>query len=326
MRRREFMTLLGGMAATWPLAARAQQPGKSATIGYLGATTPSVEHEWLSAFLEGLRSLGWVEGRNIAIEYRWTDGRSERFAEMATELVRKNVDVIVTYGTPAVLAAKKATSVIPIVFAVVGDPVGAGLVASLARPGGNVTGLSGQQADAAGKRLELLHEVAPSVRRLAVLAVAGSAIAALEMPGVRVAARTLGLEVATFEIRRAEDIAPVFAGMKDRADALYVISEPLINTNRAQIIALALAARLPTNFNNRSYVVAGALMSHGPSIPDLFRRSATYVDKILRGAKPGDLPVEQPTTFEFVINVKTAKALGLEVPREVLDVADEVIE
>jgi putative ABC transport system substrate-binding protein len=326
MRRREFMTLLGGAAAAWPLAARAQQPGKSATIGYLGATTPSVEHEWLSAFLDGLRRLGWVEGRNIAIEYRWADGRSERFVEMATELVRQRVDVIVTYGTPAVLAAKKATSIIPIVFAVVGDPVGAGLIASLARPGGNVTGLSGQQAEAAGKRLELLHEVAPSARRLAILAVADSAIAALEMPRAKVAARTLGLEVATFEIRRAEDIAPAFEGMKDRVDALYVISEPLINTNRVQIISLALAARLPTNFNNRSYVEAGALMSDGPSVPDLFRRSAAYVDKILRGAKPGDLPVEQPTKFEFVINMKTARALGVEVPREVLDIADEVIE
>jgi putative ABC transport system substrate-binding protein len=326
MRRREFITLLGGTVATWPLAARAQRRSKLATVGYLGATTPLVEREWLGAFLEGLRSLGWIEGRNIAIEYRWAEGRSNRFAEIATEFVQQNVDIIVTYGTPAVLAAEKATSTIPIVFTVAGNPVGAGMVASLARPGGNATGLSAQADDAVSKRLGLLRAVVPSARRLAILAVGGSAIAALEMPPVKVAARTLGLEVATFEIHSAEDIAPAFEAMKDRADAVYVIAEPLINTNRVTIIALALAARLPTNFANRSYVQAGALMSHGANIPDLFRRSAAYVDKILRGAKPGDLPVEQPTKFEFVINVKTAKLLGLEVSPRVLDMADEVIE
>ena len=261
-----------------------------------------------------MREHGWIEGRTVAIEYRWAEGRSERFAEIAAEFVRLNVDIIVTAGTEAVIATKQATSVIPIVFGTAGDPVGTGLVASLARPGGNVTGLSNQSADLAGKRLELLREVVPSLRRLAIMANIGSPIGVLEMGEVQVAARTLGLEVVPLEIRRAEDIAPAIEALKGRADALYVVTEPLVNTNRIQINTLALGARLPTMHGEQAYVEAGGLMSYGANIPDLFRRAADYVDKILRGAKPGDLPVEQPTKFDLVINLKTAKALGLTVP------------
>ena len=226
MRRREFITLLGGAAAAWPLAARAQQPGKLPTIGFLGTSTPSARSRWTAAFVQRLRELGWIEGRTVAIEYRWAEGRSERFAEIAAEFVRLKVDVIVTSGTAAVVAAKQATSVIPIVFAVAGDPVGTGLVASLARPGGNVTGLSIQATDLAGKRLELLREVVPGLRRLAIMANVGNPDAVLEMGEVQTTARTLGLEVVTLEIRRAEDIAPAIEALKGRADALYVCRRP----------------------------------------------------------------------------------------------------
>ena len=276
--------------------------------------------------MQRLRELGWIEGRTVAIEYRWAEGRSERFAEIAAEFVRLKVDVIVTAGTAAVVAAKQATSVIPIVFAAAGDPVGTGLVASLARPGGNVTGLSNQSADLAGKRLELLREVVPGLRRLAIMANVGNPIGVLEMGEVQAAARTLGLEVVTLEIRRAEDIAPAFEALKGRADALYVVTDPLVNTNRIRINTLALGARLPTMHGIREYVEAGGLMSYGPNFPDLFRRAADYVDKILRGAKPADIPVEQPTKFDLVINLTTAKALGLDVPPTLLARADEVIE
>ena len=292
----------------------------------MGAATPSAESQWVAAFVQRLRELGWIEGRTVAIEYRWAEGRSERFAEIAAEFVRLKVDVIVTSGTAAVVAAKQATSVIPIVFAAAGDPVGTGLVASLARPGGNVTGLSIQQTDLAGKRLELLREVVPGLRRLAIMANVGNPAAVLEMGEVQAAARTLGLEVATLEIRRAEDIAPAFEALKGRADALYVCADPLVNTNRIRINTLALGARLPTMHGIREYVEAGGLMSYGPNFPDLFRRAADYVDKILRGAKPADIPVEQPTKFDLVINLTTAKALGLDVPPTLLARADEVIE
>src|SRR5262245_33700778 len=222
MNRREFITLLGGAAVAWPLAARAQQPGKLPTIGYLGATTPSAESQRVAALVQRLREVGWIESRNLAIEYRYAEGRSERYAELAAEFVRLNVDVIVTYGTPAVAATKQATAVIPIVFAVAGDPIGSGLVASLPRPGGNVTGLSLQKTDVADKRLGLLREIAPGLRGLAVMANAGNPVSVLEMREVEATARRLGHEVATFEIRRAEDIAPTFEALKGRADALYV--------------------------------------------------------------------------------------------------------
>jgi putative ABC transport system substrate-binding protein len=273
-----------------------------------------------------LRELDWIEGRNVAIEYRWMEGRNERVAELAAEFVRLRVDVIVVQGTAAVEGAKQATSVIPIVFAVAGDPVGSGLVASLARPGGNVTGLSGQQADLAAKRLELLREVVPGLRRLAIIANIGNPFAVLELGEVQGAARALGLEAATFEIRRAEDVVPAFKALKGRADALYVINDPLVNTNRVRVITLAVGARLPTMHGSREHVEAGGLISYGPNFPEQFRRGADYVDKILRGAKPGDIPVEQPTKFDLTINLITAKALGLDVPPTLLARADEVIE
>ena len=325
MRRREFITLLGG-AAAWPLGVSAQQPAKLPIIGYLGPSTRSIDVHRLGALVQRLRELGWIEGRTIVIEYRWAEGRTERAAEIAAEFVRRKVDVIVTSGTAAVVTAKQATSVIPIVFAVAGDPVGTGLVASLARPGGNVTGLSNQSADLAGKRLELLREVVPSLRRLAILANAGSPIGVLKMREAQAAARTLDFEVATLEIRGAQDIAPAFDALKGRAEALYVASDPLVTTNRIRINTLALGARLPTMHGQGDNVEAGGLMSYGANYPDLHRRAADYVDKILRGAKPADIPVEQPTKFDFLINLTTARTLGLTVPPTLLARADEVIE
>jgi putative tryptophan/tyrosine transport system substrate-binding protein len=296
------------------------------TIGFLGESTPSGQRQWVAAFVQRLGELGWVEGRNVAIEYRWAEGRNERFAELSAEIVRRKVDVIVTQGTPAVLAAKQATTVIPIIFPIAGNPVANGLVASLARPGGNVTGLTNQTADLAGKRLELLREVVPSLRRLAIMANFGNPSVVLDVGEVQAAAGTLGLEVATSEIRRAEDIAPAIEALHGRADALYVAGDPLVTTNRNRIAILAVGARLPTIHANRENIDAGGLMSYGPNLPDLHRRAADYVDKILRGTKAADLPVEQPTKFDLVINLITATALGLEVPPTLLARADEVIE
>jgi putative ABC transport system substrate-binding protein len=325
MKRREFIILVGG-AAAWPLAARGQQAGKLPTIGFLGANTASAQREWTDAFVQRLRQLGWIEGRTVAIEYRWAAGRTERFAEIATELVRLKVDVIVTQGTSIVISVKQATSVIPIVFASAGNPVGNGLVASLARPGGNVTGLSSQASDTVGKRCELLRQIIPGLRRMAILGNADSPFAVLEMGEVQAAARTLGLDAATLEIRRGEDIAPVFEALKGRADALYIATDPLTLTHRMRINTFALAARLPTAAGFREFVETGGLMSYGSNLPNQYRRAAEYVDKILRGAKPGNLPVEQPTKFDLVINLTTAKALGLEVPPMLLARADEVID
>ena len=326
MRRREFITLLGGAAAVWPVAARGQQRGKLPTIGFLGAASASAMKSWLDAFVARLRELGWIEGRTVAIEIRWAEGRRERVAEIAAEFVQLKVDVIVTSATPPTLAAKQATAVIPIVFAAVSDPVGPGLVASLARPGGNVTGVANQTSDTAGKKLELLREAVPGLRRLAIMANVGNPASVLEMGEVQATARTLGLEVTTSEIRRAEDIAPAFEALKDRADALYLAPDPLMNTNRTRVNILAVGARLPTMQGAREYVEAGGLMSYGPNFPDQFRRVAEFVDKILRGTKPADIPVEQPTKFDLVINLTTAKALRLEVPASLLARADEVIE
>jgi len=326
MKRREFITLLGGAAAAWPLAARAQQPGMLPTIGYLGSATPATQGQWVAAFVQRLRELGWIEGRTIAIEYRWAEGRTERAAEIAAELVQRKVDVIVTSGTAVVVAAMQATSVIPIVFAAAGDPVGTGLIASLARPGGNVTGLSNQGPDLAGKRLELLREIAPGLGRLAILANVGNPLVVLDMREVQATARTLGLEVITLEIRRGEDIAPAFEALNGYEEALYVVFDALVNTHRIRINTLALAARLPTMHGHREFVEAGGLMSYGPNLSNQFRRAADFVDKILRGAKPADIPVEQPTKFDLIINLTTAKALGLEVSPTLVARADEVIE
>ena len=270
MKRRAFITLLGGAAAAWPIAARAQQTAKLPTIGYLGTATPATQGQWAAAFVQRLRQLGWIENRNVAIEYRWAEGRSERFVEIATEFVQLKVDLIVASTTPAVIAAKQATAAIPIVFATVNDPVSTGLVASLARPGGNLTGLSNQLGDTASKRLELLREIVPGLRRLGIWANVGNPGTVLEMGEVQAAARTLALEVVTLEIRRAEDIGPAFEGAKGRMDALYVAADPLANSNRVPINTLALAARLPTMYGVRDYVEAGGLMSYGPNIADLY--------------------------------------------------------
>ena len=326
MRRREFITLLGGGAATtWSLTASAQQPGKLPIVGYLGTATTSTQGPWVAALVQRLRELGWIEGQTVAIDYRWAEGRPERFAEIAAEFVRLKVDVIVTVGG-AVPAAKQATSVIPIVFAAASDPVGSGLVASLARPGGNITGLWVQAPDLAGKRLELLHEVVQDLRRLAILVNVDYSAAVQEMGEAQAAAAKLGLEVTTLEIRRAEDIAPAFETLKGRAEALYVTADSLLNTYRIRIITLANIARLPMISALQEIVESGGLMSYGPDNRDLFRRAGDYVDKILRGAKPGELPVEQPTKFDLAINLTTSKALGLTIPQTLLATADEVIE
>jgi putative ABC transport system substrate-binding protein len=312
MRRREFITLVGGAAVSWPRRGWAQQAGRLPTIGFLG-TDASVWSPWTAAFLARLRELGWIEGRTIGIEYRWLEGRLDRIGEVAAEFVRLKVDCIVTNGD-AVPTIKEATSVIPIVFAIANDPVGGGLVASLARPGGNVTGLSGQATDLTGKRLELLREVVPRLRRLAIIFNVGYPSGVLEMRQVEAAARTLGIEVTPLEIRGAEDIAPAFDMLKAQADALYVVVDTLVSANRTRIITFALGARLPTIWNTRGFVQAGGLMSYGPNFLDLFRSTAGLVDKILRGVKPADLPVEQPTKFETVFNLITAKAIGLDLP------------
>jgi len=324
IRRRKFITLLGG-AAAWSLAAGAQQPAIP-VIGLMGSGSAATQSELTGALIQRLRELGWTDGRNVSIEYRWGEGRIERFAEIATEFVRLRVNLILTHNTPPTLAAKQSTSVIPIVFATAGDPVGTGIVASLARPGGNITGLSGQATDTSGKRIELLRELIPDLRRLAMLVDVDNPLTTREIGEVQEAARTLAVEVASFEIRRAEDIGPAFEALQGRAQALYVPSIPLFVVNRIRINTFALAARLPTIYNVREPVEAGGLMSYGANWVDMWRRAADLVDKILRGAKPGDLPVEQPTKFDLVVNLTTAKALGLTVPPMLLARASEVIE
>ena len=326
MRRREFIALLGSGVAGWPLALRAQQAAKLPTIGFLGANNASFERGSTDAFVQRLRELGWIDNRTVAIEYRWAEGREARFAEIATEFVRLKVDVIFTYATPSSIAAKRATAVIPIVFAAAGDPVGSGLVASLARPGGNITGLSIQQTDLASKRLEILRELLPGLRTLAILVDTGASNSDLERGEAQTAVNALGLATLISEVRRVDDIAPAFDALKGRAEALYVCGSPLLTTNRIRVNNLALGVRLPTMHGFREYVVAGGLTSYGPNFPSLFRRAADYVDKILRGAKPSDLPVEQPTKFDFIINLTTAKILGLEISPTLLTRADEVIE
>ena len=323
MRRRDFIAL-SGAAVVWPLTVHAQQAGKVPIIGFLG-TNASAWRPWTDTLVGRLRELGWIEGRTITLEYRWSEGRPELYAEIAAEFVRLHADVIVANGT-AVPTVKQATSAIPIVFPITVDPVGGGLVASLARPGGNVTGLSVQQSDAAGKRLELLREVVPRLRRLAIMTTVGNPQAVLEMGEVQTAAYKLGIEVALLEIRRPEDIAPAFATIKAQTDAIYLVQEALVNANRTRIITFVLIARLPAIVSAREFVQAGVLMSYGPNFQDMFRRAAEIVDQILRGAKPGDIPIEQPTKFDLANNLTTAKALGVEVPHNLLVLADEVIE
>ena len=322
--RREFITLLGG-AAVWPVAARAQQPTRLPTIGVLGAATASIESQRIAAFLDRMHELGWIEGRTITIEYRWAEGRTERMTEIAAEFVRLNVDLIfASAGSLAALAAKQATSVIPIVFAVVGDPLG--VVDSLARPGGNITGMSLQEFDLVSKRLEWLREIIPDLRRLAIMGNVGNPAIVLELDEVEAVARRLGLEVVAAQIRQGEDIVPALEALKGHADAIYIASDPMLHVHRVRIIVLTLAARLPAMVGVREYVEAGGMLSYGPNFASLNRRAAEMVDRILRGAKPADIPVEQPTKFDFVINLTTAKVLGLKVPESLLARADEVVE
>jgi putative tryptophan/tyrosine transport system substrate-binding protein len=323
MRRREFITLLGGTAA-WPLAARAQQTGRRPLIAILGDDA-SVWKPWTEAFVEQLRDLGWIESRNVGIEYRWSEGRVEPLAAIAAEFVQQRVDVIVTYGG-AVKTLTQAAPSIPIVFAIAVDPVRIGLVPNLSHPGGTVTGMSVQSTDLAGKRLELLREVVPAMRRLAIMFDAGYPAAALGNQAVQDAAHTLGLVAVSYKIRQPEDIPPVFAAAKEEADALYVVENSLVSAASAQINALALNARLPMMFNIGTAVQIGALLAYGPNFPAMFRRAADHVDKILHGTNAGDIPVEQPIKFDLTINLKTAKALGLTVPDKMLALADEVIE
>jgi putative ABC transport system substrate-binding protein len=323
-RRRVLLYGAATASLSLPLQASARQVGRPPTIGFLGATTPSVWSAFVAAFLQRLRELGWIDGSTVAIEYRWAQGRDELYAEFAAEFVRLKVDVIVTAGTDATIAVMKTTSEIPIVFAAVGDPVGTGLVASLAHPGGNVTGLSNEQTDLAGYRLELLHEVVPSVRRVALLGNVGSPLILLEMKAAEEAAPKLGLEVFRLGVRKTEDIEPAIESVKGRADALYVCTDPLISTNRVPINILAIGEKLPTMNSFREYVQAGGLISYGPNFPDLFRRAGDFVDKILRGVKPADIPVEQPVKFDLMINTTTAKVLGLTIPEKILVRASEI--
>ncbi len=330
MNRRAFITLIGAAAATWPLAARAQQKSMP-VIGFLGFGPPDPGAPDVAAFRQRLRELGYIEDRNILIEYRWAEGKPERFPDLAAELVAVKVDVIVTAGgTLAALAAKRATTTLPIVFAVVGDPVAEGLVTSLARPGSNVTGLSNVTTDLVGKWMELLKQAVPGLSRVAVLLKPDSMPESAKEVGLKeadVSARVLGVQLQVVEARGPEDFDRAFSDMSEaRAGALVVLVTPAFFNARQRLVDLAAKNRLPTVFTSRVFVDAGGLMSYGPSTPDMFRRAATYVDKILRGAKSADLPVEQPTKYELVINLKTAKALGLTVPPSILARADEVIE
>jgi ABC-type uncharacterized transport system substrate-binding protein len=326
MKRREFISLFGGAAAAWPLAARAQQASKLATIGLIGPNVETVDRPRIAAFARRLGELGWVDGRNVRVEYRAADGIFERAGEFAAEFVRMKVDVIVTGGDAQVLAVKRAPRGTPIVFAAAGDPVGNGLVASLARPGSNITGRSLLLTETAGKRLELLREIVPGLRRLAILGNFANPLVATELNAVQAAARTLNLETIKLETLRAEDIAPAVTPLKGRADALYVCADPLISTHRERINALAIDARLPSVHTYRDSVEAGGLISYGPDFPDMYGRAAELVDKILRGTKPADIPVEQAAKFDLIVNLKTAKALGLTIPESFLVRADEVIE
>jgi putative ABC transport system substrate-binding protein len=321
MQRRDCLKLLGGAAVVWPLAARAQQ--KVPVLGFLGTTSPGA---WpTAAFERRLGELGWVSGRTITIDYHWTEGRNEKALAIAQAFVQRKVDIIVTGGN-AVAAAMQATSSIPIVFAVAVDPLGSGFVTSLSRPGGNVTGLSLQGTDVAGKRLQMLREIVPALRRLAIMVNVAYPAAKNELAQCQAAARALALETTLMELQRPEDIARTFEALGSGAEAVYVVSDALTNTRYGRIASLALTARMATMFGTKDAPRSGGLMAYGPNLSDLFRRSGDYVDKILRGAKPGDIPVEQPTTFSFTLNLATAKALGLTAPATLLALADEVIE
>ena len=326
MRRREFLGITGCTAMLWPFAANAQQ-ARLPTIGYLAANAEAADRPRRTALVQRLAELGWVEGQSVKIEYRWADGSSKRAAEIAPELLASSVDVIVTSGDAFVLAVKKATTTVPIVFMSAGDPVSNGLVESLARPGGNVTGLSLLLTEAVGKRIELLRELVPGIGRLAMLFQAvAKGRTNTELDAVRAAAHLLNINVVDSEIQTAADIEPAIGLLKGSVDAIYVCLDPLVYTNAPLINALGLAARLPVVHSVRESALAGGLMSYGPNFPDLARRAAEMASKILRGTKPADIPVEQATKFDLVVNLKTAKDLGLTVPPTLLARADEILE
>jgi putative ABC transport system substrate-binding protein len=327
MKRREFISLVGA-AAAWPLAARAQQVGKTPQIGYLGVSSPSLEPHYVEAFRQKLRELGHVEGKNIAIEYRWAEGQDDRLPNLTSELVRLKPDVIVTTGTPGAVAAMQATKTIPIVMASSADPVGSGLVASLARPGGNVTGFTILGPELEGKRLELLKQAVPGLSQLAVLWNPSNPGIVSYFETVKNAGRVLQISLGpVVEIRRSDELDSAFTAIASaRPHALVVIADRFLLSHRKQIVEFAAVKRLPTMYRYREYVDAGGLMSYAPSNIELFLGTAIYVDKILKGAKPGDLPIQEPTKFELVINLKTAKALGLDMPLHLQQLANEMIE
>src|SRR5215510_13846482 len=327
MDRRAFITVVGASILAGPLAAETQQAGKVPRMGFLSLTSRSDRPPLLDAFRQGLRELGWVEDQNIVIDYRYAEGRVDRLPDLAAELAQRKVDLIVSWGTQGLSTAKNATETIPIVMIAVRDPVGIGLIASLAHPGGNVTGLSGYAGlESVAKQLELLKETVPKIRSVAILSNPANAYHQLAIREVNVAARSLGVQLQLLEARGPNEFDGAFAAMaKERVGALLVLSDGIFSLHRTRLADLAAKSRLPAAYGNRENVEAGGLMSYGPSLRDFYRRAATYVDKILKGAKPADLPVEQPTKFELVINLKTAKALGLTVPPSVLGRADEVI-
>lgn len=327
MRRREFI-LLTGSATLCSFSALAQQAGKVPRIGYLRVTSPSDRPPLLDTFRQGLRELGWIEGQNIVIDYRFAEGRLDRLPDLAAELVRLKVDVIVSLGTQGVTAAKNATKTIPIVMIGVRDPVGVGLIASLARPGGNITGVSGSAGlEIVTKQLELLKETVSKIRRVAILSNPANAYHQLAIKELNVAARSLGVQLQLLEARGPNEFDGAFAAMaRERVGALLVLSDVIFNDHRTRLVDLAAMNRLPAAYGIRESVEAGGLMSYGPSFLDFYRRSTAYVDKILKGDKPADLPVEQPTKFELIINLRTAKTLGIEIPPTLLSRADEVIE
>jgi putative ABC transport system substrate-binding protein len=328
MRRRDFIALIGG-AVAWPIRVGAQQPaGKIHRIGYLGSGSFAAVPHLDEAFRQGLHELGWVEGQNIVIDYRFAGGEFDRLPDLAAELVRLNVNIIVAGATPSSAAAKKATDTIPIVMIAAGDPVGVGLIKSLARPGGNVTGLSFSVGmETFGKGLELLKEAVPYARRVAVLSNPANPNQPLAISGISSVAKSLGVELQLLEARDGNQFGGAFEAMaKEHASALLVVADTIYINNRKRLVDLAATSRLPVAYGYKEHVEAGGLISYGPSLSDLWRRAAIFVDKILRGAKPADLPVEQPTKFELVINLKSAKALGLTIPPTMLARADEVIE
>jgi putative ABC transport system substrate-binding protein len=324
MRRREFITLLGG-AAAWPLAASAQS--KTPRIGFMGNSTAALEANLVDAFREGLREHGYEEGRNIVIEYRWADGKYERFPALVAELIAAKVEVIVTAGTPAALAMKKATTTVPLVMVAVGDPVGTGLVPSLARPGANLTGLSSVAPDLEGKRLQLLREVVPALSHVAMFINSLNPFHVSSMRQAHAAAQTMGIKLQLHDIRKSEDLDDAFAAIrKERPDAVLILADRVFLHNRERMIDLTKEQRLPNVNAYKELVEVGGLMSYGPSYEDMHKRAAIYVDKILKGAKPADLPIEQPSKFTFMVNLKAAKALGVTVPSQLLGLADELID